>query len=50
MSEFTDKVAALEAVLASSMVFDRFLMDKAFKQLSGLTLSDLQWHCAKESM
>ena len=41
MSEFTDKVAALEAVLASSMVFDRFLMDKAFKQLSGLTLSDL---------
>ena len=41
MSEFTDKVAALEAVLAGSMVFDRFLMDKAFKQLSGLTLSEL---------
>lgn len=41
MSEFTDKVTALEAVLASATTFDRFLMDRAFTELSGLDLGQL---------
>lgn len=41
MSEFTDKVSAMETVLAGSTTFDRFLMDRAFSQLSGLDLGQL---------
>lgn len=41
MSEFTDKVAAMEALLAGSTTFDRFLMDRVFSQLSGLDLGKL---------
>ncbi len=41
MSEFTEKVAAMETILAESITFDRFLMDRAFSQLSGLDLGRL---------
>lgn len=41
MSEFSDKVAAMEKILAASTIFDRFVMDRAFKQLSGLDLGKL---------
>jgi hypothetical protein len=41
MSEFTEKIAAMETILAESTTFDRFLMDRAFSQLSGLDLGRL---------
>ncbi len=41
MSDFTDKVTALEAVLDSSTTFDGFLMDRAFMEQSGLDLGQL---------
>jgi hypothetical protein len=41
MSEFTEKVAAMETILAGSTTFDRFLMDRAFSQLSGLDVGAL---------
>jgi hypothetical protein len=41
MSEFTDKVAAMEKILAGSTTFDRFLMDRVFSQLSGLDLGTM---------
>lgn len=41
MSEFSEKISAMENILAGSATFDRFLMDRAFSQLSGLDLGQL---------
>jgi hypothetical protein len=41
MSELTDKITAMENILAQHMTFDRFIMDQAFSQLSGLDLGAL---------
>ena len=41
MSEFSEKISAMENSLAGSATFDRFLMDRAFSQLSGLDLGQL---------
>ena len=41
MSELTDKITAMENILAQHMTFDRFIMDRAFSQLSGLDLGAL---------
>lgn len=41
MGECAEKVAAMEAVLASTTTFDRFAMDRAFQQLAGLDIGAL---------
>jgi hypothetical protein len=41
MSELTNKITAMEHVLAQTMTFDRFIMDQAFSQISGLDLAAL---------
>lgn len=42
MSELRDKIAAMERVLSETTVFDRFVMDQTFSQLSGLDLGELE--------